>query len=657
MGLLAFGLAEPVAAVLATVAGVACLVGLRRTGVPSPATLQAWRLANASALSLTLIAAFLLPQRLLVGASLVAWLLVHRAATGRTPADDRVALLLALLLLLLSCILGFSPVLGLVFVAFAIMAPIGLLRCHLDEAAPDPRVGAGELRGGALRALGPVVLGLTIPLFFLLPRVQGGIGAGDSAAALPGFQDRVDLGAHAMSRMNPDEVLRVVLRDERGEPVPAPVYMRGMALDVFDGKTWERSPMSPVALGYWPENPGTDRYWRAEIIQSQAAGGTLFGPPEVHAINPPAGEFRVRADLSRNFKGPGREAVIRYTVYSLPLAPGEVRAETAPIRQREAGLGILERAGLRSGLWLELPPDLDPRIPELARKLAEDAGPGADPLMQARSVMRHLSGFEYTLLPQPEHADQPLAGFLFESRAGHCEYFATALTLLLRAQGTPARLVNGLYGGEWNRFGEFLVFRQEDAHSWVEAWIDGRWVTLDATPEAPPDVAGLVAELGDVFAGGWQILMLDYDLAAQVEAARGVSALLSAGGVGGLVRFPAWARFAVLTGLLGAAALLVQRGLGFLAGRTSKPRLLAIERVYAQGLRAVNRRGWSVDPQLPPVSAAERLVAQVGPRAEPLLELAWLVYRVRYGGEPEESLLGQARETCHLLKGLPERRS
>src|SRR5262249_20362469 len=140
-----------------------------------------------------------------------------------------------------------------------------------------------------------------------------------------------------------------------------------------------------------------------------------------------------------------------------------------------------------------LPAGLPPRVVALARELTAQAH---GPYDKAVALMRHLARFRYTTdLPAPGAAD-PLSGFLFDFRAGHCEYFATALAILLRAVGVPSREVNGFYGGEWNDFGNYLAVRQMDAHAWVEAWFPGHgWVTLDPTPGA--------AARGELRSGSW----------------------------------------------------------------------------------------------------------------------------------------------------------
>ena len=182
-----------------------------------------------------------------------------------------------------------------------------------------------------------------------------------------------------------------------------------------------------------------------------------------------------------------------------PFAPGGL------------SLGQLERA---QDLQL---PRLDPRIPELARQLM---GEGGD-LERARSLERHLRrDYVYTLqLPSVEPRD-PLADFLFNRKRGHCEYFASSMAVMLRAQGIPARVVNGFAGGAYNPVSDLYMIRASDAHTWVEAYIDGRgWMTFDPTPSAlRSSGVSLLTTLGyylDAADSFWQEWVLNYDLARQ----------------------------------------------------------------------------------------------------------------------------------------------
>jgi hypothetical protein len=165
---------------------------------------------------------------------------------------------------------------------------------------------------------------------------------------------------------------------------------------------------------------------------------------------------------------------------------------------------------------LELPPRLDPRIPALAKELAGNA---VEPAQVARRLEGRLQQrYRYTReLPGP--ADDPLADFLFQRRAGHCEDFATALAVLLRTLGIPTRVVTGFYGGE--RTANEYIVRAGDAHAWVEADVPGGTLRLDATPQQNRSAAsaGVVTWLLGAYEAievRWLNGVVDYSLADQV---------------------------------------------------------------------------------------------------------------------------------------------
>ena len=131
--------------------------------------------------------------------------------------------------------------------------------------------------------------------------------------------------------------------------------------------------------------------------------------------------------------------------------------------------------------YLQLPTQLDPRIPELAHDIT---GAETNPYLRALAIERYLSThYQYTLqLPSQPPAD-PIAYFLFTRRRGHCEYFASSMAMLLRTLGIPSRIITGFRGAQFNQLNSNYIVRASDAHSWVEAYIPGAgWITFDPTP-------------------------------------------------------------------------------------------------------------------------------------------------------------------------------
>lgn len=187
-------------------------------------------------------------------------------------------------------------------------------------------------------------------------------------------------------------------------------------------------------------------------------------------------------------------------------------------------------------LALRLPEGFNPRTLELGLEWRAQAGigPAADEAIVRRALQWVTDEFIYTMatpLPGRHAVDE----FLFDQKAGFCEHYSSAFAVLLRATGIPARVVTGYAGGYRNRFGDYWIVRQMDAHAWVEAWIEGRgWVRVDPTAAVAPerifdtledrpqaggfDVLGNLAaarDLRDWLRRGWNGAFLGFDAARQ----------------------------------------------------------------------------------------------------------------------------------------------
>lgn len=314
-----------------------------------------------------------------------------------------------------------------------------------------------------------VLMLLTLFFFVILPRFGTGY-MGDlwaSGAATTGFSDRLSLGEIAAIKKNSATAMRV--RVDRPDLLgKMALYWRGIALDRFDGQRWERSQTATVPLrssggSYFVDEPGGSggRLVRQEILLEPTGSPALF--------------FLGRAvSLSGGLR----------TLLRDPL--GNLRAVFPfPFQISYEVLSDLKGApkdDLTAAEFLQLPA-LDSRIAQLAQRITE--GMEGD-LRKARALEGHLrTQYRYSLEGLPV-GSEPLSLFLFQARQGDCEYFSSALAIMLRQIGIPSRVVNGYLGGEWNSYGNYYLVQQSHAHSWVEAYFSGAgWVTLDATPSAP----------------------------------------------------------------------------------------------------------------------------------------------------------------------------
>jgi hypothetical protein len=172
--------------------------------------------------------------------------------------------------------------------------------------------------------------------------------------------------------------------------------------------------------------------------------------------------------------------------------------------------------------YLTLPDDVSERVVDLARRWTAGASTDAE---KAKRIETHLRReYRYDLESPSGAAKNPLEDFLFKSKRGHCEFYSTAMAVLLRTQGVPTRNVTGFIGGTYNRFGRYYAVRQGDAHSWVEVNLQGRgWTRFDPTPpsDAAPrgDITGILAFMRDLVeatAQRWNRNVVGYDLKQQV---------------------------------------------------------------------------------------------------------------------------------------------
>lgn len=596
---------------------------------------------------------------------------VVRLATRRGAAHDQQVLVLALLHLIAGTVLGSGLLYGLCFLGFIVVSPAALVLSHLRrEVEGNYRQGARDRTGlpvdvprilRSRRVVGRQFLlftcSLSVPifaftavLFILFPRVGLSLLLLNHPRPdrMVGFSDRVHLGGVGRLRSDPTVALRV----EYPELPPNPakriaLYLRGTAFDRYDGSTWSRTSSRRVPVELNGQTIPLTRYpdprrdpWvtidlepidptvlfiprGAVALRILPKGASLTEPPPAVYVGP-EGELKY---ISLD------EGGIRYRVY---------------LGGTDQGTGMPLSPEAR-GRYLTLPPNLTARTARLARRWA---GASADSLQQARSVEHHLrTGFRYDVDSPSGAAANPLDHFLFESRRGHCEFYSTAMAMLLRVVGVPTRTVTGFYGGTYNRFGRYYAVRQGDAHSWVEAHIQDRgWVRFDPTPptSAAPqtEVTGWLAfvrDLAEAAAQRYSRHVVSYDLHQQLHLlgrARNFYDQLpwrhhlpSASG----------SRSRFLTGAAGLVLIVI--GVWWLVrqkrarrhGRraASEPLPTArreIVRLYGTLEAALSARGIPRHPGTPPYAHARALADFGHPLGGEALRLTELYLEVRFGG-------------------------
>jgi transglutaminase-like putative cysteine protease len=355
------------------------------------------------------------------------------------------------------------------------------------------------------------ILVLSAGMFFVLPRTARAAFQRfvPERYHLPGFSNEVTLGEIGEIKQSGTPVMHVY---SQGDGFLA-VRWRGAALSHFDGKRWFNPPVAEERLRpegrrvLFHEGPParSGRRIGYEIRLSDIASDVLFvaGTPESMIIDVPV----VWRSPSGTLRAPRiNGAGLRYAVSSVLEEESLGSAQLSPAERVEA---------------LELP-RLDERIPRLALDMTAGAATGEERARALERRLRHDYGYTLDLLPAP--VADPLATFLFARKKGHCEYFASAMAVMLRTVGIPSRVVTGFLGGVYNPMTGWQVVRASDAHSWVEAWLPRRgWVTFDPTPPDPSPAsagwvtrAGLLLDAADQF---WQDWVVGYDFERQVTLA------------------------------------------------------------------------------------------------------------------------------------------
>ena len=298
-------------------------------------------------------------------------------------------------------------------------------------------------------------------LFVLFPRVNGPLWGlpQDAYAGLTGLSDTMTPGSLSQLALSDAIAFRAAFD---GESPPQPLrYWRGPVLWDYDGRTWS-SGLSYTVNFQPPEGAG--RTYRYSVVLEPHNRLWLF-TLETAASVPPRARMTFDGQIFSNFPVRSR---LRYDMVSM----------ISPQREARESRATLNRA-------LRLPGGYNKRTLALAAQWRAAGGTDADMLNRALDFLRR-GRFTYTLEP-PLLGANSVDEFLFDTKAGFCEHFASAFTVLMRAAGVPARVVTGYQGGDLNPIDQIITVRQSDAHAWSEVFLDGRgWVRIDPTAAAMP---------------------------------------------------------------------------------------------------------------------------------------------------------------------------
>ncbi|MBI3045521.1 MAG: DUF3488 domain-containing transglutaminase family protein [Betaproteobacteria bacterium] len=389
------------------------------------------------------------------GVALLVVMLGLKFLETRTLRDATLLIFLGYFLVITNFLRDQTIPTGFYMLACTLVITATMISLHYARAEPAFRV--------QLRMAG-VLLAQSVPLmlvlFLLFPRVPGPLWGmpQDTFAGTSGLSDTMTPGS--LSKLTLSDAVAFRVKFESSLPRRRHLYWRGPVMWDFDGRTW-----SVARFFYNTPLPKTEGEAVSYEVTLEPHNRRWMFALDIPGKVPPlafiSGDFQIYANQPVKNR-------VRYDMLSY----------------LNASYGVSEnRFALRRAL--NLPAGTNPRALELARSLREKH---ADDLPLVEAVLRMFrdQNFFYTLEP-PLLGDHPVDEFLFKTRAGFCEHFASAFAVLMRGAGIPARIVTGYQGGDMNEFGNYLIVRQAEAHAWVEIWLRDRgWVRVDPTSVVSP---------------------------------------------------------------------------------------------------------------------------------------------------------------------------
>jgi transglutaminase-like putative cysteine protease len=618
-----------------------------------------------------------------VAVEFAALLQIVRLATRRGAAHDQQIIVLALLHFVAGTVLGGGLTYGLCFVGFLVVAPGALVLSHLRrEVEGNYRQGARDRTGlpvdvprilRSRRVVGRGFLGATclmsVPiflftatLFLLFPRVGLSLLLFNHphATRMVGFSPHINLDDVGVLRLNnPTIALRFDIPDLPAPPPPHMILrLRGTAFDTYDGHAWSH-PADPERKSDKDRSvPGSDVF---PMVRAPEPGKDRKISFDLESIDPPVVFLPPRA-VAIQVK-PQNQPLLAEPLALQRGAEGEVRYSGADARGLRYDVYLAKDKEFISdpllpherSRYLALPPGHSARVAALAHEWSDGL---PNDLAKAKAIEEKLrTSFKYDHTAPSGGTKDPLDHFLFESKRGHCEFFSTAMAMLLREVGIPSRNVSGFVGGTYNRFGHFYAVREQDAHSWIEAYIDDPqhpgWQTFDPTPPAGAqpleDATGTFAyvrDLMEALSQRWNRYVVGYDLRTQVrlfeDASRRYDNFRHAigfdhGPLKSMTR-PPFVAAGVAALLAGAYFLWKRRQRSGPAKSASRPksplekRLESAAALYRALEGALSTHGIARPAALPPLRHAELLHASQHPLADEIMALTKLYVEARFGG-------------------------
>lgn len=300
-------------------------------------------------------------------------------------------------------------------------------------------------------------------LFLVIPRFPPLWVMPTKKTPTTGFSEELSPGDLSQLVRNYEAAFRVSFLSGN-QPPAKDLYWRGLILDNFNGRSWRAENKSPLIKP--KKNSTTTALLAYEIMLEPHGHHWLFSldrPIQTRSNQTSVGITQQGLVKSNELI---RERV-QYQVTSDPQYPANADYSTAePEKNLQLPLNSNPQTLTMVKIWLQQGLTTQQIINEMQNKIAGE--------------------FRYTLQP-PALGQNSVDEFLFKTKQGFCEHFASSFAFVMRAAGIPARVIVGYQGGAWNDIENYLLVSQADAHAWVEVWVNNRWQRIDPTAFVAPN--------------------------------------------------------------------------------------------------------------------------------------------------------------------------
>jgi transglutaminase-like putative cysteine protease len=416
----------------------------------------------------------------------------------KEPWDHLQVYFMALLQLIIASELAHSITFGIIFIFFLVAFVAALVFAHFIKEGSTLKVGIQK----PVVSISLLTLLITIIFFVSIPRVSGGLWgkSHEKSIKTAGFSGKVDFGSFGDVKLDPTVVMRV----EISGVIKEPYYWRGMTLDHFDGILWLDTYKEKARIYKADGRFNIKPFKKEEVIIQRIFlepmdTDVVFGLSEIAAVEA-GGTILFMDDAGALFLPAKKGKRFNYTVYSVSGMPA-IKGNISD--------------------YLQLPAGIE-KISKLAHGITERKDKDLDKVIKIEKYLRQ--NYTYLLSTSyPSKGISPIEDFLFNSKKGYCEHYATSMALMLRTVGIPARIVTGFSGGELNEYGGYIIVRQSSAHSWVEAVLDGKWKRFDPTPTVLVERPSALALYIDMLRLKWDRYVVAFSLSDQREIVKVIS--------------------------------------------------------------------------------------------------------------------------------------